>query len=100
MDLEKEILLETPPGKNDSLCFYGERPELYDRIKGFLRYHNSYLDAEHFAVVKRSGYFIQSDHSDYLMLEFWSVPERYMPTVRLLAEHFGFEYKDTRNHDA
>ena len=96
MELERKILLETPPGKNDSLRFYGERPELYDRIKSFLHYHNCHFDAEHYDVVKRSGYFVQSDHSDFLMLEFWSVPERYMPTVKLLAEHFDLDYKDIR----
>lgn len=94
MELPFKIQLETPPGKQDSLCFYGERPAFYRKIKGFLSYHNGYLTAEHHNVVHASGYFVQCDTSDYLMLEFWT--PNYMDVIHLLAKEFGFTYEDVR----
>jgi hypothetical protein len=97
---EHKILLEKPWGKNNSLIFYGERPELYKRIKAFLMYHNSYLDAEHHKIVNRSAFFVQSDHSDFLMLEFWAKGrENFMPVVKLLAREFDFTYEDTLENE-
>ena len=94
MILPNAVKLEVPAGKQDSLCFYGERPELYRQIKNFLSYHNSYLDAKHHDVVKASGYFVQCDTSDYMMLEFW-LPN-YMGLVELLAQEFDLTVEDAR----
>lgn len=77
------------PGKNHGLHFYEIEDDLKMKLMGFLRYHNGYLDAKHFEVVKASGFFFQGDQPGWLFIEFWSHEPRWRPVVELLQKEFA-----------
>jgi len=93
-----KVYLYQSPGKNHGLHFHGISEEEKRRVKGFLNYNHSYLDAPHHKVVKAAHIFFQGDQGDWLFVEFWSEEPGWRPLIALLREELKLEILEEDPH--
>lgn len=92
-----KIIYKKVPGKNHGLHFEaddhrtgaGFDVKVAEKVKSFVNYNATWLNAPYNSESHKAHPFIQSDCDSYLFIEFWSAPPKHKAYVEVLFKELG-----------